>query len=113
MAKGEMYPVESHDVTTYYVWDGFVRTSHWINVAAVAVLIYTGIAIGSPSCRPPVQEPLQGMPMATMKNLHFLAAVIFTLNGLAATGSLRAAPTGSGSVSTSGASISGRKPGGN
>ena len=83
MAKAEMYPVESHDVTTYYVWDGFVRTSHWLNVVAVAVLIYTGFAIGSPSCRPPVEEPLQGMPMATMKNLHFLAAVVFTLNGLA------------------------------
>ena len=36
MAKAEMYPVESHDVTTYYVWDGFVRTSHWINVVVVA-----------------------------------------------------------------------------
>ena len=83
MAKAEMYPVESHDVTTYYVWDGFVRTSHWINVLAVAVLIYTGFAIGNPSCRPPVEEPLQGMPMATAKNLHFLAAVVFTLNGLA------------------------------
>ena len=83
MAKPEMYPVESHDVTTYYVWDGFVRTSHWINVVAVAVLIFTGFAIGSPSCRPPLEDPLQGMPMATAKNLHFLAAVVFTLNGLA------------------------------
>ena len=26
---------------------------------------------------------MQGMSMATVKNLHFLAAVVFTLNGLA------------------------------
>ena len=44
MAETDMYPVESRDVTTYYVWDGFVRTSHWINVAAVAVLIVRGDA---------------------------------------------------------------------
>jgi Ni/Fe-hydrogenase 1 B-type cytochrome subunit len=84
MAKREMYPVESRDVTTYYVWDGFVRTSHWVNVAALTVLIATGFAIGSPWCRPPGDEPgMQGMSMATVKNLHFLAAVVFTLNGLA------------------------------
>jgi Ni/Fe-hydrogenase 1 B-type cytochrome subunit len=83
MAKAQMYPVESHDVTTYYVWDGFVRTSHWVNAAVLLVLIPTGVLIGSPICRPAIDAPAACLSMGAVKNMHFVAAVIFTLNGLA------------------------------
>ncbi len=82
MMKNALYPVTSRNVTTYYVWDGFVRTSHWVNVLAVAVLIATGFYIGNPVFRPSADEP-QRMLMGTVRNVHFVAAVIFTLNGLA------------------------------
>jgi Ni/Fe-hydrogenase 1 B-type cytochrome subunit len=83
MLRTETYPVESRNVTTYYVWDGFVRISHWINVLVVAVLIATGFYIGNPVLRPIGDDPSGHMLMGTVKNVHFLAAVIFTLNGLA------------------------------
>jgi Ni/Fe-hydrogenase 1 B-type cytochrome subunit len=83
MAKTEMYPVQSHDVTTYYVWDAFVRTSHWVNVAALTLLIPTGLLIGSPICRTSADAPAQFLSMGAVKNAHFLAAIVFTLNGLA------------------------------
>ena len=83
MAIQERYSVESQDVTAYYVWDPFVRVSHWVNVLAVAVLIATGLYIASPWFRPGVDEPSQSLIGATARNWHFLAAVIFTLNGLA------------------------------
>jgi Ni/Fe-hydrogenase 1 B-type cytochrome subunit len=83
MAKTETYPIESLNVTTYYVWDGFVRVSHWLNVLVVTVLIITGLYIGNPVFRPAADEPTHATLMATVRNWHFLAAVVFTLNGLA------------------------------
>lgn len=83
MRRADTYPVESANLTTYYVWDGFVRTSHWLNVLALAVLITTGLYIGNPVFRPSGDDPSRHMLMATVRNWHFLAAVIFTLNGLA------------------------------
>lgn len=81
--KTAMYPVMARDVTTYYVWDGFVRISHWVNVLAVAVLIVTGLYIGNPMFRLSGDGSDQRMLMGTVRNVHFIAAVIFTINGLA------------------------------
>lgn len=66
---------------TYYVWDAFVRFSHWINAVCTVILIYTGFAIGGMIHRSPVDEPTFGLSMATVRNLHTLAAYIFAANG--------------------------------
>lgn len=65
----------------YYVWDLVVRLTHWLNVAAVAVLLYTGFQIGGYVSRSPVDEPTFGFSMATMRNWHTLAAYVFACNG--------------------------------
>jgi len=77
-----MYRLESECVHRYYVWDAVVRVSHWINVAAVAILIYTGFKIGGALGMPATGEPFSALSMATYRNWHFLFAVVFTLNGL-------------------------------
>jgi Ni/Fe-hydrogenase 1 B-type cytochrome subunit len=78
----ELYRRVSRCESVYYVWDAAVRISHWINVPAVAVLLTTGLYIGGGFFRPPTDQPGGEYMMATAMNLHFLAAVVFTLNGL-------------------------------
>ncbi|MEW6127230.1 MAG: Ni/Fe-hydrogenase, b-type cytochrome subunit [Acidobacteriota bacterium] len=81
--KVEAVPqVKTERTVRYYVWDRIVRLTHWVNLFAVATLIYTGFYIGGPFFRPTVDEPYGAHSMATMKNLHFIAAVVFTMNGL-------------------------------
>jgi Ni/Fe-hydrogenase 1 B-type cytochrome subunit len=65
----------------YYVWDAVVRVTHWINFAAIGTLILTGLYIGTPFLRAAADEPFDASTMATARNLHFLAAVIFACNG--------------------------------
>ncbi|HEY7183725.1 MAG TPA: Ni/Fe-hydrogenase, b-type cytochrome subunit [Blastocatellia bacterium] len=77
-----MEPIEARNVTRYYVWDKVIRTGHWINVASLATLIFTGFYIGGPWYRPTVDEPYGASVMATMRNLHFVAGVVFAMNGL-------------------------------
>jgi Ni/Fe-hydrogenase 1 B-type cytochrome subunit len=67
---------------TYHVWDAPVRILHWINVIAFAVLLYTGFQITGLVGRSAVDEPAFGFSMANVRNLHYLAAVIFSVNGL-------------------------------
>jgi Ni/Fe-hydrogenase 1 B-type cytochrome subunit len=78
----QLYRRVSHCESVYYVWDGVVRVSHWINVAAVSVLLATGLYIGGGFFRAQVDQPNSSHLMATVMNVHFLAAVVFTLNGL-------------------------------
>jgi Ni/Fe-hydrogenase 1 B-type cytochrome subunit len=61
-----------------YVWDLIVRLSHWIIMLAIFMLAITGIYIGKPYLIPagPANEQFV---MATMKTVHFYAAMIFTL----------------------------------
>jgi Ni/Fe-hydrogenase 1 B-type cytochrome subunit len=73
---------ESRDMVRYYVWDVMVRISHWLNFPLIVGLILTGFYIGGPNFRPNVDEPYGSYTMATMKNLHFLLAILFTTNGL-------------------------------
>ena len=60
-----------------YVWDLVVRLSHWIIMLAIFMLAITGIYIGKPYLIPagPANEQFV---MATMKVVHFYAAIIFT-----------------------------------
>ncbi|MBI1763468.1 MAG: Ni/Fe-hydrogenase, b-type cytochrome subunit [Acidobacteria bacterium] len=66
----------------YYVWDRAVRAGHWLNFVCLIALVFTGFYIGGPFYRPTVDEPFFASTMATMKNVHFLAAVFFSVNGL-------------------------------
>ncbi|MEJ2634986.1 MAG: Ni/Fe-hydrogenase, b-type cytochrome subunit [Calditrichia bacterium] len=75
----QMYRLESDRVQRYYVWDAVVRVSHWVNVVAVAIMIYTGFKIGGalgPS------GTAGTFNMATYRNWHFVFGVVFTVNGL-------------------------------
>ena len=77
----ELQKVESNYIS-YYAWDPVVRTTHWLNLVFVAVMIYTGFMIGGAVQRPTTDEPALAFNMATMRNLHFLGAWLFTINGL-------------------------------
>jgi len=112
MPRPEIYPVTARDVTTYYVWDAFVRASHWLNVLALAVLVPRGFTSATRPFAPAGAE----CPVACHGHCHqpaLVAAVVFTMNGWPGpTGSPRAGPTGSGSASTSGGGTSGERRGG-
>jgi Ni/Fe-hydrogenase 1 B-type cytochrome subunit len=82
MAQKRLYRRLAQCESIYYVWDGVVRITHWINVAAIAVLITTGLYIGGGFFRPPTAEPTFSHMMSSAMNIHFLVAVVFTLNGL-------------------------------
>jgi len=83
-AKGGARPRVSHrasdveGIERVYVWDLVVRLSHWIIMLAIFMLAITGIYIGKPFLIPsgPADEQFV---MATMKTVHFYAAIIFAL----------------------------------
>jgi Ni/Fe-hydrogenase 1 B-type cytochrome subunit len=72
----------AHDEVEYLVWDSVARVTHWIHALAFGVLLYTGFAIGGTVGRSAVDEPVFGFTMATTRNFHYIAAVVFTVNGL-------------------------------
>jgi Ni/Fe-hydrogenase 1 B-type cytochrome subunit len=82
--KGGARPRVSHrasdveGIERVYVWDLVVRLSHWIIMLAIFMLAITGIYIGKPFLIPsgPADEQFV---MATMKTVHFYAAIIFAL----------------------------------
>ena len=82
--KGGARPKVSHrpsdieGIERVYVWDLVVRFSHWIIMLAIFTLAITGIYIGKPFLIPsgPADEQFV---MATMKTVHFYAAIIFAL----------------------------------
>jgi Ni/Fe-hydrogenase 1 B-type cytochrome subunit len=61
-----------------YVWDLLVRVSHWVIMVAVLILAITGIYIGKPYLIP-AQPGGEHFVMATVKVVHFYAAMIFAL----------------------------------
>jgi Ni/Fe-hydrogenase 1 B-type cytochrome subunit len=61
-----------------YVWDLLVRVSHWVIMVSVFILAITGIFIGKPYLIP-AQPGGEHFVMATVKVVHFYAAIIFTL----------------------------------
>ena len=83
--KGGARPQVSHrardsagGIERVYVWDLVVRLSHWIIMLAIFILATTGIYIGEPYLIP-AAPPNEQFVMATMKTVHFYAALIFAL----------------------------------
>ncbi|MBW2697237.1 MAG: Ni/Fe-hydrogenase, b-type cytochrome subunit [Deltaproteobacteria bacterium] len=62
-----------------YVWEVPVRLSHWLIVVSLLVLSVTGLYIGNPFI-PVSGEATQHFVMGTMKSIHFVAAMVFTLS---------------------------------
>jgi len=73
-------PVPAPD--TYLVWDKLVRWTHWINAAATAVLLYTGLMIGGLVSRSPVDEATFGFTMGSVRAWHSIAAYVFCANAV-------------------------------
>ena len=67
-----------HGIERVYVWDLVVRMSHWFIMISILLLAITGVFIGNPYLTPsgPANEQFV---MATMKTVHFYAAIIFAL----------------------------------
>ena len=65
-----------------YVWESPVRITHWLIFAAILVLSVTGFLIGRPVINP-AGEARAHHVMATVKVIHFYAAIVFTTSILA------------------------------
>ena len=82
--KGGARPRVSHrasdveGIERVYVWDLVVRLSHWFIMLSMIILAFTGIYIGEPFLIPAAPANEQFV-MATMKTVHFYAAIIFAL----------------------------------
>jgi Ni/Fe-hydrogenase 1 B-type cytochrome subunit len=64
-----------------YVWEWPVRLAHWLIFGSVLVLAVTGLYIGNPFL--PVQgEATRHFVMGTIKSIHFVAAMVFTVSVL-------------------------------
>ena len=76
--KASPRPHDREGIERVYVWDIVVRLSHWVIMLAIFILAITGIYIGEPYLIPagPANEQFV---MATMKTVHFYAAIIFAL----------------------------------
>jgi Ni/Fe-hydrogenase 1 B-type cytochrome subunit len=62
---------------TVRVWDAGVRVSHWLIVAGIVVLSVTGYYLANPV---PSQGHGSGNPiMATVRSVHVVVAVLFTI----------------------------------
>ena len=83
--KGGARPQVSHrrhdveGIERVYVWDLLVRMSHWIIMISVFILAFTGIYIGEPFLIP-AGAPEEQFVMATIKTVHFYAAIFFALS---------------------------------
>ena len=60
-----------------YVWEIPVRLTHWVNVAAIVVLSFTGYYIGNPWIQVSAREWYGPYFMGWMRYLHFVTAFIF------------------------------------
>lgn len=61
-----------------YVWDLVVRISHWAIAFSIWVLSVTGVYIGNPFITVS-GEAAQHHVMSTVRMVHFVAAIVFTL----------------------------------
>jgi Ni/Fe-hydrogenase 1 B-type cytochrome subunit len=69
-----IHAIPSSDLARVYVWEWPVRITHWLIVASILTLSATGIYIG----RPFVTSHSTTL-MATVKEIHGYAAIVFTL----------------------------------
>lgn len=62
-----------------YVWELPVRIFHWVNAAAIVILMITGLYIANPFLSPTVHtHATPSIVMTLMRNIHFYTAFIFT-----------------------------------
>ncbi|MCT8138971.1 Ni/Fe-hydrogenase, b-type cytochrome subunit [Anaerobacillus sp. CMMVII] len=63
-----------------YVWELPVRIFHWVNAAAILILLITGFYIAQPFVSPTVHtNATPSVLMSFMRNVHFYTAFIFTI----------------------------------
>lgn len=65
-----------------YVWELPVRLTHWVNVASLVVLFFTGLYIADPVLAP-AGEPYNHFVMGRVRELHFAFAFVFLVSFLA------------------------------
>lgn len=65
--------------TSVYVYEAPVRLWHWINAAAIMVLIVTGFLIGSPLPSMEISEANHQFIFGYIRFAHFAAAMIMTV----------------------------------
>ncbi len=65
-----------------YVWEIPVRLTHWVNVASIVVLSFTGYYISNPYIAVSPREPYGAYFMGLMRYIHFVTAFIFVASVL-------------------------------
>ena len=65
--------------TSVYVYEAPVRLWHWINAAAILVLIVTGYLIGSPPPTMIIDEATHQFVFGYIRFAHFAAAMVMTI----------------------------------
>lgn len=76
----KVIPVKKDSVKVY-VWELPVRVFHWINAAAIILLMLTGIYIGNPIFGSSVPEEAHfSFLMGWARYIHFFSAFVFTAN---------------------------------
>jgi Ni/Fe-hydrogenase 1 B-type cytochrome subunit len=68
--------------TSVYVYEAPVRIWHWVNAAAILVLIVTGYFIGSPLPSMQIGEAAQQFVFGYIRFTHFAAGMILTVGFL-------------------------------
>jgi Ni/Fe-hydrogenase 1 B-type cytochrome subunit len=63
-----------------YVWELPVRVYHWVNAVCVAVLVVTGLLIGSPMLPRVSQEASFSYAFGIVRFVHFVTAFVFFFN---------------------------------
>ena len=66
-----------NDAGRVYVWEIPVRLTHWVNVASIIVLSFTGYYIGNPYMQVSSREVYGPYFMGNVRFIHFLFAYIF------------------------------------
>lgn len=65
--------------TSVYVYEAPVRLWHWVNAAAITVLIVSGYFIGAPLPSMQIGEAVEQFVMGYIRFAHFAAAMILTV----------------------------------
>ena len=63
-----------------YVWEIPVRLTHWVNVAAIVILSFTGYYIGNPYIEISPREVYGPYFMGLMRYIHFVTAYVFVVS---------------------------------
>ncbi len=64
-----------------YVWEIPVRLTHWVNAVCLIVLFLTGLYISHPLLAPN-GEAVRHFVMGRARQIHFIAAMLFTVSFL-------------------------------